>query len=250
MAFLATTLLVFARHGGLMFTLPVISMAGVPKHVAVLLSMILSLLVVPHVQVAEPDLTLGLMALSMAGEILVGVLMGAVVAAIFGAAAMAADIMAMQMGFAMAMLFNPLAKSQQGAIAGLAAWCAGLVFLGSGLHMVCIGVLVDSFAVVPPGNVSDLLAGSHILMDAVAESISLALKLAGPVLVLVWLVNVFVAVLVKLAPKMNIYFSVGMILVNVAGLVLFGAGLPFFLSVHEKAILDATSKMALVIGGY
>jgi flagellar biosynthetic protein FliR len=103
---------------------------------------------------------------------------------------------------------------------------------------------------VPPGNVSDLLAGSHILMDAVAESISLALKLAGPVLVLVWLVNVFVAVLVKLAPKMNIYFSVGMILVNVAGLVLFGAGLPFFLSVHEEAILDATSKMALVIGGY
>jgi len=250
MALLATTLLVFARLGGLMFTLPVISMAGVPKHVAILLSMILSLLVVPHVQLAEPDLTLGLMALSMAGEILVGVLMGAVVSAIFGAAAMAADIMAMQMGFAMAMLFNPLAKSQQGAIAGLAAWCAGLVFLGSGIHMICIGVLVDSFEVVPPGNVSDLLAGSHILMDAVAESISLALKLAGPVLVLVWLVNVFVAVLVKLAPKMNIYFSVGMILVNVAGLVLFGAGLPFFLSVHEEAILDATSKMSLVIGGF
>jgi len=249
MELIATTLLVFARLGGLMFTMPVISMAGVPKHVAVLLSMILSILVVPHVQWTQPDLTLGLLALSMAGEIFVGILMGAVVGAIFGAISMAADIMSMQMGFAMAMLFNPLQKSQQGAIAGLAAWCAGLVFLGSGLHLICIGVLVDSFQVVPPGEVHSLVAGSQILMDAVAESISLALRLSGPVLILVWLVNVFVAVLVKLAPKMNIYFSVGMILVNVAGLVLFAVALPFILTIHEDALLDATSKMALVVGG-
>jgi len=233
----------------MMFTMPVISMAGIPKHLAVYLSMVLAVLVVPHDHLADPDLTIGLMALSMAGEILVGILMGAVVGAIFGAISMAADIMAMQMGFAMAMLFNPLQKSQQGAIAGLAAWCAGLVFLGSGLHLICIGVLVDSFAVLPPGEVSDLLAGSHVLMDSVATSISLALKLSGPVLILVWLVNVFVAVLVKLAPKMNIYFSVGMILVNVAGMALFGVALPYILTVHEDAILDATSKMALVIGG-
>lgn len=249
MALMATALLVFARLGGLMFTMPVISMSGVPKHIPVFLSMILCILVVPHVELAQADSTIGLMALSMAGEILVGILMGSVVAAIFGAAAMAADIMAMQMGFAMAMLFNPLAKSQQGAIAGLAAWCAGLIFLGSGIHLICIGVLVDSFQVIPPGQVSNLLAGSQVLMDAVAESISLSLKLAGPVLILVWLVNVFVAVLVKLAPKMNIYFSVGMILVNVAGLALFAIGLPYFLSVHEEAVLDATSKMALVFGG-
>jgi flagellar biosynthetic protein FliR len=163
---------------------------------------------------------------------------------------MAADIMSMQMGLAMATLFNPLQRAQQGAVAGLAAWCAGMVFLGSGLHLVCIGVVVDSFAFVPPGEVSDLLLGSHVLMDAVAESIQLSLKLAGPVLILVWLVNVFVAVLVKLAPKMNIYFSVGMILVNVAGMALFGIGLPYMLSVHEQAVLDATSKMALVIGGF
>jgi flagellar biosynthetic protein FliR len=250
MALLATTLLVFARLGGLMFTMPVLSMTGIPKHLPVFLSMVLAILVVPHVPLANPDLTLGLMALSMAGEMIVGILMGSVVGAIFGAISMAADIMAMQMGFAMAMLFNPLQKTQQGAIAGLAAWCGGLVFLGSGLHLICIGVLVDSFAVVPPGQVSDLLAGSHVLMDAVAESIKLAMKLAGPVLILVWVVNVFVAVLVKLAPKMNIYFSVGMIMVNVAGMALFGVALPYILTVHEDALLDATSKMALIVGGF
>ena len=250
MELLATALLVFARLGGLLFTMPVLSMTGVPKHVPIFLSVILCVLVVPHVEPAAVDRTIGLMALSMTGEILVGILMGSVVAAIFGAAAMAADIMAMQMGFAMAMLFNPLAKSQQGAIAGLAAWCAGLVFLGSGIHLICIGVLVDSFQSIPPGEVSNLLAGSQVLMDAVAESILLSLKLSGPVLILVWLVNVFVAVLVKLAPRMNIYFSVGMILVNVAGLALFAVGLPYFLTVHQEAILNATSKMSLAVGGF
>jgi flagellar biosynthetic protein FliR len=250
MALLATTLLVFARLGGLMFTIPVISMTGIPKHMPVFLSMILSILVVPHVPLVNPDATLGLMSMSLVGEMLIGVLMGSVVGAVFSAISMAADIMSMQMGLAMANLFNPLQKTQQGAIAGLAAWCAGLVFLGSGLHLICIDVVVNSFAAIPPGEVSDLLAGSHVLMDAVAESIRLAVKLAGPVVILVWLVNVFVAVLVKLAPKMNIYFSVGMIMVNVAGMALFGIGLPYILSVHEQAVLDATSKMALVIGAF
>ena len=69
-------------------------------------------------------------------------------------------------------------------------------------------------------------------------------------MILVWLVNVFVAVLVKLAPRMNIYFSVGMILVNVAGLALFAVGLPYFLTVHQEAILNATSKMSLAVGGF
>jgi len=233
-----------------MFTMPVISMTGIPKHMPVFLSMILAILVVPNVPLVNPDATLGLMGMSLAGEILIGLLMGSVVGAVFSAISMAADIMSMQMGLAMANLFNPLQKTQQGAIAGLAAWCAGLVFLGSGMHLICIGVVVDSFAFVPPGEVSDLLAGSHVLMDAVAESIRLAVKLAGPVVILVWLVNVFVAVLVKLAPKMNIYFSVGMIMVNVAGMALFGIGLPYMLSVHEQAVLDATSKMALVIGAF
>jgi flagellar biosynthesis protein FliR len=249
-ALLTTILLVFARLGGLMYTMPVISMSGIPKHMPVFLSMILSILVVPHVQLADPDATLGLMAMSLAGELIIGILMGSIVGTVFSAISMAADIMSMQMGLAMATLFNPLQKTQQGAIAGLAAWCGGMVFLGSGLHLICIGVVVDSFAFVPPGEVTNLLSGSHVLMDAVAESIQLALRLSGPVLILVWLVNVFVAVLVKLAPKMNIYFSVGMILVNVAGLALFGVGLPYLLSVHEEAVLDATSKMALVIGGF
>lgn len=155
MALMATVLLVFARLGGLMFTMPVISMTGIPKHMPVFLSLILAILVVPNVPLAAPDATLGLMTMGLVGEMLLGVLMGSVVGAIFSAISMAADIMSMQMGLAMATLFNPLQRTQQGAVAGLAAWCAGMVFLGSGLHLICIGVVVESFDFIPPGQVSE-----------------------------------------------------------------------------------------------
>jgi len=246
---LFTALLVFARLGGLFLSMPVVSATGVPRHVAVFGPMILTVLILPLVEVTDALPTLGLTALALAGELLVGILMGSIVNAIFGAFALGCDVMSQQMGFAMATLFNPLQKTQQGAIATLSSLIAALMFLGTGIHMICIGVAVDSFSVVQPGQISDLFAGSTILMEAVATSIKLGVKLAGPVLILVWLVNIFVAILTKMAPRMNVYFSVGMILVNVAGLALLGISLPFLLTIHEDALLDATAKMGLVVGG-
>lgn len=246
---LFTALLVFARLGGLLLALPVVSAQGVPRHVQVFGALILTLLVLPNVVLSPVAGTLGLMALALSAEIFVGVLMGSVVNAIFGAFALGCDVMSQQMGFAMANLFNPLQKTQQGAIATLGSWLAGLVFLGSGLHMMCIGVAVDTFQSVPPGGVSSLVEGSHVLMEAVADSITLGTKLAGPVLILVWLVNVFVAVLTKMAPRMNVYFSVGMILVNVVGLGLFGVSLPFLLDVHQGKLLDVIARMGFVVVG-
>ena len=246
---LFTALLVFARLGGLFLSMPVMSATGVPKHLAVLGPMILTVLILPLVEITGALPTIGLMALALAGELFVGILMGSIINAIFGAFALGCDIMSQQMGFAMAMLFNPLQQTQQGAIATLSSLLAALMFLGTGLHMICIGVAVDSFQVVQPGHITDLFVGSTILMEAVADSIRLGVKLAGPVLILVWLVNMFVAILTKMAPRMNVYFSVGMILVNVAGLALLGISLPFLLTLHQDALLDATAKMGLVVGG-
>ena len=52
----------------------------------------------------------------------------------------------------------------------------------------------------------------------VGEMLYAALQMAGPVLALVFLIHCFVAVITKLAPQMNIFFSLGMILTMVAGL--------------------------------
>jgi flagellar biosynthesis protein FliR len=80
-----------------------------------------------------------------------------------------------------------------------------------------------------------------------AHTIVLGMQLAGPVLALVWLVQVFVMVLTKIAPRMNIYFSVGMILVNGAGLMLLGLSLPYLLKTHGEAMHYATELLTQAV---
>ena len=245
-------LLVFARLSGLALTLPVLSSQGVPKYISVLGAGMLTVVLAPALPAADIPPTIGVLLLGVMGELALGMLLGAVVAALFGAIALGTELMGMQMGFGMAMLFNPFLKIQSGALGTLASWLASLVFLGAGLHLRCLELLGTSFDEVPPGGVTDLIAAGPVVLEAVGASIATGAALAGPVLALVWMVNVFVAVLTRLAPRMNVYFSMGSILTATAGLALFGVALPWLLQTH-LALLDGSAdwmaRLVEVVGG-
>ncbi|MCP4804248.1 MAG: hypothetical protein GY913_23440 [Proteobacteria bacterium] len=245
-------LLVFARLSGLALTLPVLSSQGVPKYISVLGAGMITLVLAPALPAADIPATVGILLLGVAGEVALGMLLGAVVAALFGAIALGTELMGLQMGFGMATLFNPFLKIQSGALGTLASWLASLVFLGAGLHLRCLELLGSSFDIVRPGEISDLIAAGPVLLEAIGASIKTGAALAGPVLALVWMVNVFVAVLTRLAPRMNVYFSMGSILTAAAGLSLFGAALPWLLTTHLQ-LLDGSSewmaRIVEVVGG-
>ena len=108
MSALTTGLLVFARLSGLMLNLPLISARGIPQHVPIFLSLALTLIIAPIVEPAAVQPTLGLLALGLASEIVLGILLGSVVAAVFAAFAIGSDVMSTQMGYAMASIFDPI----------------------------------------------------------------------------------------------------------------------------------------------
>jgi len=238
-----TALLVFSRLAGMMRVLPVLSMAGTPKLYLLLTGFAITVTILPIVPLAPLSTTMGVLLFGMAGEILVGILMGSIVLAIFTSMTLAGEIMANQMSFSMATLFDPLMKSTDSTIGTICNWLAGLVFLGAGLHFTCIGIVAESFQVIPPGRVASIFEGMEFFVDAVSTSILIGVKLSGPVLILVWLVQIFVAILTKMAPRMNVYFSVGITLVNVAGLGLLGLSLPFILQTHGEAMVNSTLIM-------
>ena len=101
--------------------------------------------------------------------------------------------MTMQIGLGLAMMLDPLQRAQNGTVGVLASWLSGTAFIGMGLHHQCLLLVGQSFAQVPPGSGVLPTAAAPLLMAAVGSCISLGLQLAGPVLVLVWLVNCFVA---------------------------------------------------------
>jgi flagellar biosynthetic protein FliR len=244
---IVTGLLVFGRLGGLFLSLPIFSADGVPRHVPVLSAVAMTMLIVPTVTLAADPTTVSVLVGAFSGEVMLGVLMGSCVRAVFGAMSLAAEVMSGQMGLAMATLFDPMLRTNQGLLGTIGSWLAGVVFLGAGLHLQAIEVVAGSFQVVPAGAVESVLRGGPVLLDSIAATLVLGVQLAGPVVALVWMVNCFVAVLSRLAPNMNVFFSVGMVLTNVAGILLFAIALPVLLTVHLSALTDATEWMGNVL---
>jgi flagellar biosynthesis protein FliR len=80
-----------------------------------------------------------------------------------------------------------------------------------------------------------------------AEMLEAGLRMSGPVLALVFLIHVFVACLTKLAPQMNIFFSLGMILTMVAGLWMVYVILPHQFEVHFALVSQAVERVPDVL---
>jgi len=243
LAVLATAMYAFARVAGLLTMIPVFSARGVPRHVPVLGALIVVILVSPGVPVVDPPTTLGALLLAIASEAGLGLLMGGSVRIVFGAIAMASEIMSMQIGLGGFQLLNPLMETQEGPIGTLSTWLAGLVFLGAGLHLRCLEILGASFQVLTPGDPGSVLHAAPRLAELLSEAFSLGFQLAAPTLTLAWLINVFIALLSKLAPRMNVFFSIGISVGSPAGMAIVGLALPWILFVHRARVADVVQSL-------
>ena len=238
-AVLVTFGLVFSRLSALLYSMPVFSSKGVPKHVAVLLALAVTMLISPTVPLSQGEFSIPFLLAAVAGEVALGMLLGLVLSAVFAGLSFACEVMAMQIGLAMATMFNPLQETTTGALGVLCSWLAGLVFLGLGLHLHTIEIVAESFASIPPGSLGMPVQGAPYIIDAVGMCIGLGVRLAAPILALVWLVNVFVAALAKLAPRMNVFFSVGLTINSVGGIALLAFSLPWIMAGHTAEMLQA-----------
>ncbi len=227
--------LVFARIGALFVALPVLGTSGLPRGVTVLLALVTTALVVSHL---EPPTGVDLLP-GMVGEIALGACAGLVVRAVFASLALAGELMGMQMGLGMAQLFDPVQKTQQGPVAMLATLLASAIFLQLDLHADLLELLVRSFEAQPPGGFAVLGLGADPLIEAVEQSLRFGLQLASPVVVLVCLINVLVGILGKLAPRMNVFFSVGPTLTTIGGIGLLAVSLPGVLHGHAAVLREA-----------
>jgi flagellar biosynthetic protein FliR len=248
-ATVVTWLLVFGRVGALVTVLPMFSLVGLPRWVAALLALACSLLITLGIPPAAVGDGIAPVVVAMAGEVLTGATMGLGVAAVFAALAFGAEIMSMQAGFSFAILFDPLTRSSESALSVLASWIAGLVFVLLGLPGRCLEIVAASFTAVPPGAAAiDGRAAAWALSDLVGCT-ALGVQLAGPVLVMVFLVHLFVALLSKLAPKMQAFFSVGITVTGAVGLGMLTVSVPWLVAVHSGHLIDAVDAMARRVGG-
>lgn len=240
-----TAALVFGRLSALMLTLPVMSTVGLPRYVGILVSVMLTVLILPSVPYVE-DPSLSVMFLGFASEVFLGASLGLIIRAAFSSFAVAAEMMSRQAALGMSSLTDPVMNLGQSPLGVVASWLAGFVFLGANQHLRVLEALAGSFHRVPPGHLVDVGVLTQALHDGIITALVVGTQLAGPIIALVFLVNVFIGILAKLAPRMNVFFSVGMTVNSIIGIWLFGVALPWMLDVHG-GVVDASIHEVLVL---
>ena len=244
---LVTMGLVAARIGGVFMLMPAFGARGVPKMVRILAIVGLTSLVAPIVPQAEILPTAGLLLFGIATEVLTGIIIGGVVSFLFGSLSLANEIMSNQIGHGAAQLFDPMLKVSHGPIATLGSLLAAAIFLGMNLHLVLLINVTDTFFTVPPGSIVNPLPGGQYWIPTVAEMLEAGLRMSGPVLALIFMIHMFVAVLTKLAPQMNIFFSLGMIMTMVAGIAMLHVILPHQFESHLSIVSHAVEQVPAIL---
>lgn len=233
--------LILARISALVATAPFFSSQTIPMTVKTGLVGILTLFVMVHTRhpPAVGDLNVLRLIGMVAGEMLVGALMGTAVAVLFGALGMAGHLIGTQMGLSMASMFDPITFQQTGLMGQVLNIMALMLLLVFDGHLMILRALFESFEFSPAGQI---VPNGPVILDALVNlggrSFELGLRMAFPVVVAVLFINFGLAIVARTVPQVNV-FQLGFILTISIGMVVLSASLPGFAQVFHHLIEDA-----------
>ena len=199
-------LLTLMRVSIVVFMLPVFNTDGLPNLWKFSIALVLTLAIWPQVSLpgsAMPPHPFGIFLLIL-GEVLIGFTLGLATRFFFVGVQMGGEILAFQMGFTMITFADPATGNNTGVLAYFLNMTATLIFLAMDGHLHLLKAFADTFAVLPAGGfaMSDSLM-EHMLMLS-ATLFSFAIRVAAPVLVALFFVEMALALMSRTAPQMQI----------------------------------------------
>ena len=236
-----TFFLIFVRVSALLSSVPGFSARGVPRHVPILGGVVLAAIIAPNAPMTTPPAHLGALAVAVVGEAVLGLMAGLCVHVVFSAMASACDLVSQQIGLGLGGTLDPFLEHSDSPLGILGSWMTVLGFFGSGLHHTCLEAVAESVFAVPPGTVTHLAIDE--LPRAIGSAYALAISLAAPVVAFTLTINTFVAVLGRLAPRMNAFFAIGTTVTAITGTLMFVEALPWVTSVHQAALAESVRAL-------
>ena len=201
-------LLVLARVGSAFVLLPGIGEPYVLGRLKLLLALGLSAVLagpLGPVLPAMPAAPLALGAL-VAGEVLIGLFIGAAARFVFAALHIAGAAIAFQSGLAAAAIFDPN-EATQGTIPGNFLTMTGLVLLFvTDAHHLLLQALAASYAGLPAGSVLPVGDVVALLTRLLGDAFGLGVRIAAPLIGVGLLLSLALGVLNRLMPSFQVFF--------------------------------------------
>lgn len=203
----ATFLWPMLRISALMVTAPIFSLNAFSLQLRILLAIVLTWLIYPLYTwpVIDPLTALGLR--EIVNQLTIGAFAGLILQVVVAALVVAGQSIAAAMGLSMANMIDPNMGNVP-VVSQLLIVLGSLVFVGSGGHVILLGLLLESFESLPIGT-SLLTQEAYGLVIRWSSMMFLgALLMALPVMVSLLFINVGLGVVTRAAPSLNI-FAVG-----------------------------------------
>jgi flagellar biosynthetic protein FliR len=240
-------LLIVLRASGLIIIAPIFSHNTIPTLIKVGVLLLLSLLLVPTMSTsALPQIESFWQLAGLAfKEILVGVIIGLLFRLIFMGAKTAGAMIGYQIGFALVSMPDIEEGGQISILGSFWFLVAMLVFLSINGHHLVLTAFADSYEVIPPGVVGLASSVGELMIKYTAYVFVIALKMAAPVMITLFLTDVALGAIAKTMPTMNVFF-VGFPIKIGVGLMVMAMSLPIFAYVLEKGMMYLDNELRLV----
>lgn len=227
--------LVLFRISGLVMTAPIFKSRVVPARVKAALVLVTAAMIFPLVRGQAPaELTLAAAVVGGVREMMIGATIGLSLTIMLLGAEVGGLIVGRQAGIALANVIDPGGDQQVSIVGQIYTISLTVLFLLVGGHRATMAALLDTFDVIPLLSFKFDEMFLVLLVEMLASAFILGIRLAGPVLIALFLLGTALAFVSRTMPQMNI-LTVGFTLRMLVALAVAGLAI----SATQDLLLDS-----------
>ena len=240
--------LVLTRVSGLMIAAPLFGSSVIPARIRVAMVVALAAMTFPSAASHIPaDITFSTALVGGVGELMIGTIIGLSLSLLLLGAEVGGMMVGRQAGIALANVFDPASDSQVSITGQVYTIAFTVVFLLAGGHRAAVAALLDTFKVIPVLSFQMDESFMLLLTEMIAATFILGIRLAGPVLIALFLVGTTLGFLSRTMPQLNI-LTVGFAIRAVTALGVAALAIGAAEDLLIDAVWDGIERIRLAFG--
>ncbi len=243
--------LVLMRVSAFLVTWPLFSQTNVPQTIKVLMSLLITLMLVPVVTTHGVPGEMGTYetAMRVIKEVFIGVSIGFLSRMFFYIMNVSGQIMSVSMGLSGVELINPATGSRSTPLDQFQVMLASLVFLAIQGHHMFLRALTESFRIVPLSQMTVNITNFETFTAVLQRVTLIGVQLSAPVLISILVMNVVMAIIGRAVPQINVLITSLPVNILVGFLIVF-ISVPIIVGRMPGILDETTFKMFQLLKSY
>lgn len=241
-------MLVLMRISGLMITAPVFASTMIPIRIRVAFVFVLSAMLFPVISKFAPqDMTIATALVGAFSELMIGIGIGLSISIFMMGAEVAGRMIAQQAGLGIGQVIDPTQNTQTSIVGQVYTISLTMLFLMVGGHRATVAALVDTYQIIPICSYQMDDTFVLLLIEMLTSAFMFGIRIAGPVVIALFLTGVSLGVISRTMPQLNI-LTVGFTLRALIALAVAGISLSACQEIFLDGIWDTFEVVRATFG--